>query len=104
MPDAFYESLQSEVGSKRQEKDANSLVAVIYDVLLTAGSREIGGREGKLYREFFDRCSRAGFAGAHELGRLPKRVFDIDSEKWVVKFPIHANYYNDIKNAINIRY
>jgi len=58
----------------------------------------------KLYREFFDRCSRAGFAGAHELGRLPKRVFDIDSEKGVFKFPIHANYYNYIKNAINIRY
>ena len=94
--------MQSEVGSKRQEKDANSLVAVIYDVLLTAGSREIGGREGKMYREFFDRCSRAGFADAHDLDRLPKRVFDIDSEKWVFKFSIHANYYIDTSKMLSI--
>src|SRR5262245_27746588 len=33
LPDAFYESLHSEVGSTRLEQDANSLVAVIHDVL-----------------------------------------------------------------------
>ena len=33
LPDAFYEALHSEVGSTRLEQDANSLVAVIHDVL-----------------------------------------------------------------------
>lgn len=33
LPDAFYESLHSEVGSTRLEQDADSLVAVIHDVL-----------------------------------------------------------------------
>lgn len=33
LPDAFYESLHSEVGSTRLEQDADSLMAVIYDVL-----------------------------------------------------------------------
>lgn len=33
LPDAFYESLRSEVGTTRLEQDEDSLVAVIYDVL-----------------------------------------------------------------------
>lgn len=33
LPDAFFESLHSEVGSTRLEQDADSLVAVIHDVL-----------------------------------------------------------------------
>jgi zinc transporter len=33
LPDAFYDSLRGEVGATRLEEDANSLVAVIYDVL-----------------------------------------------------------------------
>lgn len=33
LPDAFYDSLHSELGSTRLEQDAGALVAVIYDVL-----------------------------------------------------------------------
>ena len=33
LPDAFYESLRSELGSTRLEQEGDSLIAVIYDVL-----------------------------------------------------------------------
>ena len=44
LPDAFFESLRSEVGSTRLELDAGSLVAVIHDVLFdsTFDASEVG--------------------------------------------------------------